>query len=272
MKTFENVLIHGFVALLLATSIFPIAWLFMVSTKSPLEVFARPPVWIYKPILDNYYEIFVAQRFDAYILNSIVISSCSTALSVAIGSLGAYSFARFKFRGSRNIAAWILSTRMFPPIAAAVPIFILWKQVGLFDTQLGLTIVYAASNLPYVVWMMRAFLLEIPRELEEAAMVDGCTRLGALTRIVLPLARPGLTATSILCIILSWNEFLFALVLTSMSAKTASVAITGYITAYGVKWGEVGAAAIAVTIPVIIFGLLAQRHLVRGLTFGAVKG
>ncbi|HYJ46382.1 MAG TPA: carbohydrate ABC transporter permease, partial [Pyrinomonadaceae bacterium] len=187
----------------------------------------------------------------------------------------AYGLARFRLPLKLNtrLSLWILSTRMFPPIVTAVPLFLMMSDLRLLDTLTALIIVYTAFNLPFVVWMMRGFFNEVPRELEEAARVDGDTRLGALRRVVLPLVAPGLAATAIFCLIISWNEFLFALTLTQTdAAMTLPVGIAGRVTQYEIKWGVMSAAGVVAMVPILVFALSVQRHLVRGLSLGAVKG
>jgi multiple sugar transport system permease protein len=176
-------------------------------------------------------------------------------------------------RLDRKLALWILSTRMFPPIVTAVPLFLMMRDLGLLNTRASLVILYTGFNLPFVVWMMRGFFMEVPRELEEAAMVDGDSRLGALRRVLLPLVAPGLAATAVFCLIISWNEFLFALVLTQTdAAMTLPVGIAGRVTQYEIKWGVMSAAGVVAMLPILLFALAVQRYLVRGMSLGAVKG
>jgi len=166
---------------------------------------------------------------------------------------------------------WILSIRMFPPIAAIIPFFLLYKQLGLIDTRIGLIIAYTGFNLPFAVWIMRGFFDEVPRELDEAALIDGCSPIKVFVRVVLPLAAPGLVATAIFAMIFSWNEFMFALILSRSRSQTMPVGVMGFITHRGVIWGEIMAAASVIMLPMIVFTFIAQKYLIRGLTFGAVK-
>jgi multiple sugar transport system permease protein len=207
-------------------------------------------------------------------LNSVIVVTSSTAVALVFGSLAGYSLARFPMspRFRENISFWILSTRMIPPIVTIIPIFLIFKNLHLLNTYLGLGIVYTGFALPFAVWMMRAFIQEVPVDLEEAALVDGDTRLSAFFRIVLPLAAPGLAATAVFSVIVLWNEFLFALILTT-TAKTITlpVGIAGLVSQYELLWGEMGAAGTVAIIPILIFSLSVQRYLVRGLTLGAIK-
>ncbi|MGH9674478.1 MAG: carbohydrate ABC transporter permease, partial [Bryobacteraceae bacterium] len=192
-----------------------------------------------------------------------------------IGVPAAYGLARFEWPRDwgRGIAFWILSTRMLPPIVTIVPLFLMLREIKLVNSLLGLAIVYTAFNLPFVVWMMRGFFEEVPRELEEAAMLDGESRMGALLRVVLPVVRPGLAATAVFCLIVAWNEFLFALILSQTeAAMTLPVGIAARVTQYEIKWGAMSAAGVVAAIPVLVFASAAQRYLVRGLSLGAVKG
>lgn len=254
----------------------PVYWMLTISLKTEIEQFAVPPRWLlFSPTLTHYRDAFQARSFGQYLLTSAIVSIVATICAMVIGTLAAYALQQFTLprRLNRHLSLWILSTRMFPPIVTVVPLFLMMRDVRLLDTRLSLIIVYTAFNLPFVVWMMRSFFSEIPRELEEAARVDGDSRLGALRRVVLPLVAPGLAATAVFCLIISWNEFLFALVLTQTdAAMTLPVGIAGRVTQYEIKWGVMSAAATVAMMPILIFALMVQRYLVRGLSLGAVKG
>lgn len=267
---FTNGIVYIVIALFLFFFLFPIFWVIITSLKSRVQTFAIPPVWIFKPTWQSYRAIFTEMQFSHYLLNSAVIAILNTVLVVFTGSLAAYSIARFK-TGGNNLSFWILSIRMIPPIVVAVPLFIALNKLRMIDTHLALILLYTTLNLPLAVWIMRAFFMEIPEELEESAMIDGCSRMQALWRIVLPLARPGLAATAIFCFIFSWNEFLFALIFTRIVAKTAPLAMTALMTEREIYWGNICAGATLVIVPVIVFSLIVQKHIVRGLTFGAIK-
>jgi multiple sugar transport system permease protein len=257
-------------------SLAPIYWLITISFKHEVDQFAVPPKWFsFSPTLEHYADAFLARSFGQYLFNSLLVSVTSTLCALVIGTLAAYSLSRFRLPANldQKLALWILSTRMFPAIVTAVPLFLIMRDLRLVNTRLSLVIVYTGFNLPFVAWMMRGFFAEIPRELEEAAMVDGDSRLGALWRVVLPLVTPGLAATAVFCLIVSWNEFLFALVLTQTDeAMTLPVGIAGRVTQYGIKWGAMSAAAVVAMIPILAFAMSVQRYLVRGLSLGAVKG
>jgi multiple sugar transport system permease protein len=265
-----------FLAMALAVALVPVYWLASISLKREVDQFAVPPVWFaFAPTLAHYREIFFARPFAIYLWNSTVVASVSTLLALALGTPAAYGLARFRFPYGleERLSFWILSTRMFPPIVSVVPLFLLMHRLELLNSRAALILIYTSFNLPLVVWMMRGFLAEVPPELEEAAMVDGQSRLGALVRVVLPLAAPGLAATAVFCLIFAWNEFLFALVLAQTdAAMTLPVGIAGQVTQYEIKWGAMSAAGVVAMVPVLAFAFLAQRYLVRGLSLGAVKG
>lgn len=251
--------------------LFPPMVLFLTSIKTELDALSFPPKWIFQPTLENYKQIFQLSPFMKYLLNSLIVASLNTGAVLILGSLAAYSLARFRFKGADNIAFWILSVRMMPPVAAIIPIYIIMRNLRLLDTPWSLVITYLTFNLPFAVWLLRSFFREIPREIEESALVDGCSDFSAFRKIALPLAAPGLAATGILTFIFSWNEFLFALILTGNKAVTLPVGIIGYMKETGINWGYMTAGGVLALIPVIVFTILVQKHLVKGLTMGAVK-
>jgi multiple sugar transport system permease protein len=267
-----------YVALLTALlfALAPVYWMLTISFKSEGDQFASPPLWLnFTPTIEHYHDAFITRAFGEYLLTSAIVAVASTACALVIGTLAAYALARFELplKLNRRLSLWILSTRMFPAIVTAVPLFLMMRDVQLLNTRAALIIVYTAFNLPFVVWMMRGFFADLPRDLEEAALVDGDSRLGALVRIVLPLVTPGLAATAVFCLIVSWNEFLFALVLTQTdAAMTLPVGIAGRVTQYEIKWGVMSAAASVAIVPILVFALALQKYLVRGLSMGAVKG
>ena len=273
---YRSVAKYTLASMAVLAALLPVYWMLTISLKNEVDQFSVPPRWLaFEPTLAHYRDAFVERSFGQYLLTSAIVSVLSTAFALVLGTLAAYGLARFPLPHKLNtrVALWILSTRMFPPIVTAVPLFLLMNQVNLLDTTASLVIVYTAFNLPFVVWMMRGFFKEIPREMEEAARVDGDTRMGALRRVVLPLVTPGLAATAIFCLIISWNEFLFALTLTQTdAAMTLPVGIAGRVTQYEIKWGVMSAAGVVAMVPILAFALCVQRYLVRGLSLGAVKG
>lgn len=251
--------------------LFPVIYLLMTSFKSRLDIYIMPPKFIFVPTVQAWIDAFTRKPLFYYFFNSAVVAFGTTIISLVFGTLAAYALARFRIKGSKDISFFILSIRMFPPIAAAIPIFLWMKQFGMLDTRFGLICAYTVFNLPFVVWMMREFIMAIPIELEEAAMVDGLTRMQAFRKILLPLLRPSIVAVAIFCIIFSWSEFLFAYLLTMTEAKTMPVSICEFITWREVTWEQVSAAGTALIIPVLVFSFFVQKYLVRGLSFGAVK-
>ena len=258
----------------LGLTLVPVYWMINTSLKTQVEVFASPPtLYPQKAVLENYVSLFTRRNLGAYLLNSVIIVAGSVSLAMAMGSLAAYALARFHLGHlQERISFWVLATRMIPAVAIVVPIFLMLQYLGFINKYPGLILVYTAMNLPFVVWMMRSFFQEIPVDLEEAAMVDGATRLRSFWDIVLPLAAPGLVATAIFSVIVTYNEFFFALILTSTpAAATLPVGTAALIGKTQTLFGEMAAAGVVATIPLIAFALLVQRHLVRGLTMGAVK-
>lgn len=266
-----STLIYVALGIALFLALFPIAWALSTSFKTIAEYYTYPPIWIPRmPTLDNYkYIIYTAGL--GYLKNSIIISSLNTLLVLAISIPAAYGIARFRI-GRGNLSFWILSQRMFPPIAVIIPLFLLLKKFGLIDTYPGLVIVYCTFNIAFSVWLLTGFFEEFPRDIEEAAMVDGCSRGAALVRIVIPLVTPGIVVTGMFCFIFAWNEFMFALILTREAAKTVTVQLSAFQAPTKILWGEMSALIIIAIIPILIMTMAVQKYLVRGLTLGAVKG
>lgn len=275
-KKLRRALFYVIVLVILICTLIPVFWIINNSFKTRGEIISSKPVWFpKKPTLKNYDAIFLPKPGDLSgwngIKNSIIVSSSSTLLALIFGSIAAYAFSRFDFKGKDNIAFWALSTRMFPPAATVVPIFRIFSYFRIIDTHLALTIAYLVFNLPFAMWMMRGFFNDIPREIDECSMVDGCGRIGSLWRVVMPLALPGLATTAIFCFLFSWNEFLFALVLTRARVQTYPVLVTTFLGVKGLQWERMSAYGTAGTIPIIILALVAQKYFVRGLTYGALK-
>ena len=252
-------------------SIFPIFYLLLLSIK-PGQLTFDPGAWVFKPTLENYEAVLEGGDFVQYMFNSMIVSFLTMVVALALGSLAAYGFARFKFRGRFWLRMSMLIPQMLPPITIIVPLYVLFMNLDLLDTRQGLVISYLTFTLPLATWMMTGFFEDVPVELEESAMVDGATRLGAVFRVSLPIVAPGLAATAVLSFIYSWNEFLYAVILTGRESRTLPVTITSYMTNKAILWGRIAAAGSIVLIPVLVFAMLTQRYLVRGLSGGAVKG
>jgi len=259
------------IGLIVFLFILPIYHVVTMSFKTEVDALASPPTWIFRPVLDNYIDVLATTKFPYYLLNSLIVSCITVSLSLLIGVPGAYALSRLTFRMKRSLFAAILGTRMLPPICIAIPIYMIYARLGLLDRLGGLVIVYLSFNLSFVVWMMKGFFDDVPRSLEEAARIDGSSTIGTFSQIALPVVVQGLIATAIFCWVLSWNEFLYALVLTRRTAKTAPVGITYFLRFEDVKWGSIAAGAALIMSPVVLFSVGVQRYLVRGLTAGAVK-
>lgn len=255
------------IALLLLV-LFPFFWLLQMSFRPNKDIFGYD--LLFTPTLDHYRALWTG-NFPGSFVNSVVTSASSTILSMLIGVPAAYALSRGQFRSSRRIALWILATRMAPPIAFTIPFFLAYRYLELQDTTLGLVIVYLTFSLALVIWMMQPFFDSVPRELEEAAWIDGCSIWGTFRNITLPLAAPGIAATAVICFILSWNDFFYALILTRTNASTAPVAIVNFVQYAGWEWGRIAAAGTLVMLPVVIFSILVRNYLIRGLTAGGTK-
>jgi multiple sugar transport system permease protein len=251
--------------------VFPVYWLFIISFKTPDEIFAFPPVWYPKSIQFANYRVLFKDGDAETVWNSLVLAGVSTVIAMALGTICAYSLVRFK-TGGENLAVWIISQRMMPPIAIVFPIFLLYVFFGWVDSFHGLIILYTAFSLPYVIWMMRGYIEDLPLELEESALVDGCTRWEVLWKVVFPMVRSGLFATAVFTFVFAWNDFLFALVLTRTEVVTYTVQVTHYFGGQSNFWAKIAAMSVLGTIPVFFAVATLQRYLVRGISMGAVKG
>ena len=300
MKWIAGVLVVAYALI----TIMPLLWIIATGFKSPSDSIAYPPKVVFQPTLEGYVNLFTTQtritpdmqdklqppttwyeeivrdkgmviagpsRFGQRFLNSVIIGFGSTFFSVFLGTLAAYAFSRFKVPIKDDLLFFILSTRMMPPIAVAIPIFLMFRQLGLSDTHLGMILLYTAVNLSLSVWLLKGFIDEIPLEYEEAALIDGYTRFQAFYKVVLPQAATGIASTAIFCLIFAWNEYAFAVLLTSGTAQTAPPFIPTIIGVGGQDWPAVAAGATIFLMPVMIFTILLRKHLLRGITFGAVR-
>lgn len=256
-------------ALIILVYLFPHIYMVLMSLRPPLEVFSISP--IFEPTLSNYRNLFYRIDVLKHMKNSLIVALCSTAISVIIGSIAAYSISRLVVIGRKFYLLIVLFARMMPPIGSVLSLFLLIKALGLSGTYFSLIFIYVSFQAPFVIWLMRGFFASIPREMEESAMIDGCSRLQAFLRLIIPLSAPGLAATSVFVFTLSWNEFLFALIFTSDQTKTVPVVVPELITEMGIYWGEISGLGVIVIIPIAVFVFLTQKSLIKGLTFGAVK-
>ena len=250
----------------------PILWGLLISLKQPADAFSIPPKLIFEPTLLFHYQVWVERGFLSFLLNSMIIATFTVLISVPIGSLAGYGLARTRTRHAKKLLFGLLAIRMFPQILLALPFFVMGRYLGMIDTYPMMILAMVAINQPFTIWLMRSFFIDVPVELDEAAMIDGCNRWQAFVRVILPTVRPGLAVTALFSMLLAYNEFLFALILTGSKTKTLPVAIAEYGGEDINYWSLSAAGAIGIMLPAVLFTVLVQRHLIRGLTFGAVKG
>lgn len=263
---------YAVVIVVLVVFLTPYLWIIMTSFKTRLDALADVPVWAFKPTFEHYPKIFLDKNYLPLVWNSMYVATFSTLLSLTFGVPASYVFARYDFPGKEDLFFFFLTTRMAPPVSIVVPMFLLFSILGLTDKPIAVILAHTTFNVSLVVWMMRGFFADIPRDIDEAAMMDGHSRFGTFLKILLPIAAPGIAATAVLSFILSWNEFLYAFILVAFEGRTLTVGIPGLVTPHGTLWGQVAAVAVVATLPIIVFSFMVQKQLVRGLTFGAVKG
>lgn len=248
----------------------PVLWIVRLSFTTKYIAYRIPPVWFFKPILDNYRSLFVDYGFAKFFLNSIIVAVSATLIATPFAFFAAYAFHRHN-TGGRSLQFGILGLQMLPPIVLSIPIFILIKSLNLLNTRIALITAYLSFNLPFLIWMLMGFVEGLPKELEEAGMIDGASRFQCVIRIIFPLAAPGIMASAILSFILCWNEFLFALMLTAEETSTVPITLAAMQTERGVMLGTLAAATSLAVIPMLVLSIAIQKYLVRGLTFGALK-
>lgn len=255
-----------------ATTLFPIAWMVQLSLKTQVQALSIPPDFVFTPTLQAYAAAWSRSGFGSALLNSVVISAMALAIGLTLGLLAAYAVSRYRFRGAQTVLFAMLVTRIFPPVALILPFYLNLRAVGGHDTHWGLALAYVALNVPLATWMLKGYFDAIPKELEECAMIDGASRFTAVRKVTLPLMAPGIVATAIFAFIVSWNDFLFALILTSRNARTLPVVIAEFVGDTGVDWPEVMAASVTALAPILAATFVLQKHIAQGLTAGAVKG
>jgi sorbitol/mannitol transport system permease protein len=250
---------------------FPIFWMLLTSFKTEVAAVTTPPQLFFEPTLENYAVIQERANYLRFAMNSVVISVGSTLLALAIAIPAAYAMAFFPTRRTKDILLWMLSTKMLPPVGVLVPIYLIFRDLNLLDSRIGLTVIYALINLPIVVWMLFTFFKEVPKDILEAGRMDGARPKQELRHLLLPLSLPGIASTALLSIILAWNEAFWSLNLTSSQAAPLTTFMASFSSPQGLFWAKLSAAATLAIAPILVFGWLSQRQLVRGLTFGAVK-
>lgn len=253
-------------------SIFPIVYTFMIATKQPVDAFSTSFQWIYTPSFDNFYSLWVERGFTEYLKNTLIVTGCSVLISVPTATLGAYGLIRNGGKFATKLLNSTLLLRMFPQMLLAIPYFIIATNLGLADTKTILVVIVVASNQPFALWLMRGFLITIPPELDEAARIDGCNMVQTVTKVILPIAKPGIATASIFTFLLSYNEYLFALILTQKNAMTLPVAIGQYGAEDLSYWTLSAAGVVSIIIPICIVMIFLQKYLVKGMVAGAVKG
>lgn len=252
--------------------IYPLIWLVSTSFKNYIDAFAMPPKIFFAPTLENYIKVFHKAKFFKYMGNSIFFALVSTAIGIILGVPCAYAISMLKVKNSKNISFFFLSARIAPPIMTLLPIYIIFSRIGLLGTKIPLLVMYTLMTLPVVVWLMPVYFREIPPELREAAIIDGCSEFQVFTKVVLPLVKASIAATAIYCIIITWNEFLIALILSNKSTQTLPVTVTGFMTFQGTEWGSLSAAGSIIMVPMMCFGFFIQKYFAKGMVSGAVKG
>jgi multiple sugar transport system permease protein len=254
--------------------LFPLYIVLTTSLKNGAQIAAWPPLWAFEPTFKNIQDaIFVSGGRSSltFAINSVVITAASTIVALVLGGMAAYGLARFRFPGSRDVAFFILSTRFAPAVAFVIPMYVIVQKAGLLDTRLALIIIYTAANIPFVTWLLRGFFAEIPREIEEAALVDGYSHIQIFWRVAVPLIRPGIITTAILTAVFSWNEFLYAMILTQNRSATLPVYLSQFSGSTYPVWDQYMAVGLVAIVPILIVTFWLQKHLVRGMTFGAVR-
>ena len=253
-------------------TLLPVTWLFMLSIKSKGETFTKPPKWFFDPTINNYTKLWENDLFKDTFFNSIFITSISIVLSVTIALFAAYALKRYRIKFKTAFMQWLLLAYMLPEFLFVLPMFAIYQTIGIYDTYLGMAIIYQVHVLPFSIWMLRSFLEEIPKEIDDAAIIDGCSPLQAIFRIYLPLIIPGIVATAILNGIWVWNELAIALGLTFFDAQPITVGVASFRGYASIDWGGMTGSAIISMIPMVLFAAFAQKHIVKGLTLGSVKG
>ena len=255
----------------LILTLFPMLWIFTISIKTKQDAFSMPPVWNFTPIWDNYLNLLSNTNYTSSFRNSIVITLVSVGLAILLGIPAAYSLNRLRLAGRNAISLLLLLSYMFPEFLFSIPLYVLYQKLGLYDTQIALALTYQCVTLPFAIWLLRGFFQGVPVELEDAALIDGCTRFSTLWRVYLPLSAPGIAATAVLAAIWVWNELTIALSLTYSNAQTITVAMAGFRGYASIDWGGMAAGSIIAIVPMLIFAIFAQKYIVEGLTLGAVK-
>lgn len=269
LSMMRRILFYVVVVAVVALWVSVFVWMALSSLKTQAEIFATPPSWLFKPNLKNYSLVFAEQDFFRFLYNSFIIGVVSTLIGLLLGLPAAYSIARYR---QKKVAFTILAARVMPGVAYLLPLFLLFRTIGLSGTRMGIVLSHVVVTFPLTVWVMIGFFEDVPSELIECALIDGSSRMGAFVRIALPIAQPGIVATSILSLIFSWNDYKFALVLSNQKSRTLPVAVTSWRGFASIEWGAIMAEATMIVVPILMLSLFIQRYIVSGLTVGALKG
>jgi len=271
-KNLAYAALYALILLCLIWALSPILLMVSSSFKTQVNMFEMPPKLFFAPSFESYEEMFFGRGdFPKFLRNSLVVSILTTAVCLLLGVMGGFGLARGNFRREKDISFWIISTRMAPIPAVILPLYLIFSKLGLIGTTTGLILAYTTFNLPFALWMMATFFKDVPADLEEAAMIDGCSKFRAFWRVVVPTAAPGIIATAVLCLMFSWNDYLFASIFTNRSTQTIPIAVSLLVSQSGIKWGQAMATGTVIITPMLICGLLVRKYMVRGLSMGAVK-
>ena len=267
----KNIVLYVILIIFLVITLLPYVWLVLTSFKTRVDSFAIPPKIFFSATLDNYKAAFLDKGFLMNLKNSIIIMLFTVGIGLALGLPSSFAFSRFKTRKDQVLLNYLLGTRFTPVVVLALPLYLLMSKIGMLNSYGGIIVAHVAFNLPFVIWMMKGFFDAIPKEIDEAARVEGYSWFKVFLKIDIPLVKSGLAATAVFCAINSWNEFLMALILTGRDTATMPVGVPGLLTPQGTIWGQVSAVGTVITIPVLIFAILVQKHMIAGMTMGAVK-
>ncbi|CCX59371.1 putative uncharacterized protein [Blautia hydrogenotrophica CAG:147] len=267
----KNIVLYVILIIFLVITLLPYFWLVLTSFKTRVDSFAIPPKIFFSATLDNYKAAFLDKGFLMNLKNSIIIMLFTVGIGLALGLPSSFAFSRFKTRKDQVLLNYLLGTRFTPVVVLALPLYLLMSKIGMLNSYVGIIVAHVAFNLPFVIWMMKGFFDAIPKEIDEAARVEGYSWFKVFLKIDIPLVKSGLAATAVFCAINSWNEFLMALILTGRDTATMPVGVPGLLTPQGTIWGQVSAVGTVITIPVLIFAILVQKHMIAGMTMGAVK-
>jgi multiple sugar transport system permease protein len=271
-RRFLYTVLYVLMLAVLAWALVPILYMAISSVKTQVNMFSMPPKFIFEPTFDVYHDMFAGRGdFTEFLTNSVVVALVTTASSLVLGVMGGFALARGNFKREKDISFWIISTRMAPIPAVILPLYLIFSKLGLIGTTAGLMFAYTTFNLPFALWMMSTFFKDVPIDLEEAAMIDGCSKFRAFWRVAVPTAAPGIVATGVLCLMFSWNDYSFASIFTGNGSQTVPIAVSLLVSQQGIKWGQAMATGTVIIMPMLICGLMVRKYMVRGLSMGAVK-